>query len=79
MPERLLDDHAAPLTFGRLGHAAAVELVHHAREALRGHREVESPVPVNTLSAIRLCQGRGKGIEGGIVVECAGDEMHPVG
>ena len=54
MTERLLDNHAAPCTFGRTRQAGRGQLLGHLRECARRHRHVKGMIAARTAVAIKL-------------------------
>jgi hypothetical protein len=73
VPERLLDDDAAPAPgLAVVGHAGAAHLLEHRRERRRRDRQVERGVALRPGVALGLAQHLGQLVEGVVVVEGAG-------
>src|SRR5699024_11185444 len=77
--EGLLDDDAPPrLVVGRR-QAAALELLADDGEEVRRDREVEGVVAPGAALLVKLTHRLGEEVEGGVVVEDAGDESEALG
>ena len=79
VPERLLDDHAAPGVALGVRQPAAGELLDHDGERAGRHRQVEGVVAAGAAVLVELAHGAGELVEGVVVVEAALDEAEPVG
>ncbi len=77
--EGLLDDGAPPRALRRVGQAVRLQLLHHLREELRRHRQVEGEVAAGPLLLVELLDGLAELLEGVVVDELALDEAHALG
>ena len=77
--EGLLDDDAAPRPGLGRGEAGPLELLAHGGERAGRDREVERVVAAGAALLVELGDGLGEQVEGGVVVEAAGDEADALG
>ena len=79
VPERLLDDHAAPRVSLGVGEAVLLELSHDRAEERRGDGEVERHVAGSAAELVELLDRAPQLLERHVVVELARHEAEPLG